>query len=240
VHVAQVAGCNCGLGHLSIAETTTIEEAMMVQLGDVVPDFEADTTQGHVRFHEWLGDSWGILFSHPKDYTPVCTTELGEVARLLPEFERRTTKVIGLSVDDVASHEGWEADIEEVRGHAVNFPMIGDADRKVASLYGMIHPKASDTLTVRSVFVIDPAKKLRLEMTYPASVGRNFAEILRVLDALQLSDAYPISTPVNWQPGDEVIIANSIDTQEARKRFEGFREVKPYLRFAKDPGAHTV
>ncbi|MGC9154679.1 MAG: peroxiredoxin [Ferrimicrobium sp.] len=210
---------------------------MVVQLGDIVPDFEADTTVGKIRFHEWLGDSWGVLFSHPKDYTPVCTTELGEVARLQPEFDRRSTKVIGLSVDDVASHLKWESDIEEVRGHAVGFPMIGDADRKVSTLFGMIHPNASDTLTVRSVFIIDPAKKLRLEMTYPASVGRNFAEILRVLDALQLSDAFPVVTPVNWKPGDEVIVANSVSAEAARKQFEGFREVKSYLRFAKDPKA---
>jgi alkyl hydroperoxide reductase subunit AhpC len=207
----------------------------MIQLGDIVPDFEADTTQGKLQFHTWLADSWGILFSHPKDFTPVCTTELGEVARLLPEFERRSTKVIGLSVDDVASHLRWESDIEEVRGHSVNFPMIGDADRRVANLYGMIHASASDTLTVRSVFVIDPAKRLRLEMTYPASVGRNFVEILRVLDALQLSDEFPVATPVNWQPGEEVIIANSVSDEEASRRFEGFRESKPYLRFVKDP-----
>ncbi len=207
----------------------------MVQLGDVVPDFQADTTRGRIRFHEWLGESWGVLFSHPKDFTPVCTTELGEVARLMPEFERRGTKVVGLSVDDVTSHAAWEADIEEVRGSRVTFPMIGDADRTVATLYGMIHPNASDTLTVRSVFVIDPAKKLRLEMTYPASVGRNFTEILRALDALQLGDAYPVSTPVNWEPGDEVIVANSIDAEEARQRFTGLRQLKPYLRFAKDP-----
>jgi alkyl hydroperoxide reductase subunit AhpC len=207
----------------------------MVQLGEKVPDFEADTTQGKIQFHAWLGESWGILFSHPKDYTPVCTTELGEVAKLQPEFERRSAKVIGLSVDDVASHSRWESDIEEVRGYPVNFPMIGDADRKVASLYGMIHASASDTLTVRSVFVIDPEKRLRLEMTYPASVGRNFVEILRVLDSLQLSDAFPIATPVNWQPGEDVIVSNSVNDEEARRRFVGFRELKPYLRFVKDP-----
>ncbi|KJE76835.1 peroxiredoxin [Ferrimicrobium acidiphilum] len=207
----------------------------MVQLGDLVPDFEADTTQGKLQFHAWLADSWGILFSHPKDFTPVCTTELGEVARLLPEFERRSTKVIGLSVDDVGSHLRWESDIAEIRGYSVNFPMIGDADRRVANLYGMIHSNASDTLTVRSVFVIDPAKRLRLEMTYPASVGRNFVEILRVLDALQLTDEFPVATPVNWQQGEEVIVVNSVSDDEASRRFDGFRETKPYLRFVKDP-----
>ncbi len=207
----------------------------MVQLGDLVPDFEADTTQGKLQFHAWLADSWGILFSHPKDFTPVCTTELGEVARLLPEFERRSTKVIGLSVDDVGSHLRWESDIAEIRGFSVNFPMIGDADRRVANLYGMIHSNASDTLTVRSVFVIDPAKRLRLEMTYPASVGRNFVEILRVLDALQLTDEFPVATPVNWQQGEEVIVVNSVSDDEASRRFDGFRETKPYLRFVKDP-----
>ena len=207
----------------------------MVQLGDLVPDFEADTTQGKLQFHAWLADSWGILFSHPKDFTPVCTTELGEVARLLPEFERRSTKVIGLSVDDVGSHLRWESDIAEIRAYSVNFPMIGDADRRVANLYGMIHSNASDTLTVRSVFVIDPAKRLRLEMTYPASVGRNFVEILRVLDALQLTDEFPVATPVNWQQGEEVIVVNSVSDDEASRRFDGFRETKPYLRFVKDP-----
>lgn len=209
----------------------------MVQLGDTVPDFEADTTQGRLEFHKWLAGSWGIRFSHPKDFTPVCTTELGEVARLLPEFERRSTKVIGLSVDDVNSHSRWESDIEEVSGYSVNFPMIGDADRRVSNLYGIIHSSAADSLTVRSVFVIDPAKRLRLEMTYPASVGRNVVEILRVLDALQLVDEFPVASPVNWQPGEEVIIVNSVSDEEANRCFEGFRESKPYLRFVKDPNA---
>lgn len=212
----------------------------MVQLGDEVPDFEADTTKGKIRFHEWLADCWGILFSHPKDYTPVCTTELAEVARLQSEFEQRSTKVIGLSVDDVAEHLRWESDIEELRGHPVNFPMIGDGDRKVATLYGMIHSSALDNLTVRSVFVIDPEKRLRLEMTYPASVGRNFVEILRVLDSLQLTDSFPIATPANWHPGNQVILSNSVSDDEGRRRFVGLRELKPYLRLVDDPRTQTT
>jgi alkyl hydroperoxide reductase subunit AhpC len=209
---------------------------MAVQLGDVVPDFSAETTEGPIHFHEWLGNSWGILFSHPKDFTPVCTTELGEVARLKSEFDKRNTKVIGLSVDSVESHKSWVGDIADTQGQQLNYPLIGDEDRKVASLYGMIHPNASDTLTVRSVFIIDPNKKLRLTITYPASVGRNFAEILRVLDALQLTDAYPVSTPVNWTEGGDVIIAPALSDEEAKERFpKGFRTLKPYLRLTPQP-----
>lgn len=209
---------------------------MTLRLGDVVPDFTAETTEGEINFYSFLGDNWGILFSHPKDFTPVCTTELGAVARLKEEFDRRHTKVIGLSVDPVDSHRAWAGDIGETQGTPLNFPVIADPDRKVADLYGMIHPNASDTLTVRSVFIIDPAKKLRLELTYPASVGRNFDEILRVLDALQLTDRFPISTPVNWRPGDEVIIAPALSDEAAKERFpRGFRTLKPYLRLTPSP-----
>ncbi|MHB8189526.1 MAG: peroxiredoxin [Ferrimicrobium sp.] len=209
---------------------------MGLQLGDIAPDFREDTTQGELGFHEWLGDSWGVIFSHPKDFTPVCTTELGEVARLMPEFVRRGVKVIGLSVDSVESHLEWEGDIGEVRGTNVTFPMVADSHRVVSNLYGMIHPSVTTAMTVRSVFVIDPAKKIRLILTYPAAVGRNFQEILRVIDALQLSDRFPISTPANWFPGDEVIVAGTIDTTTARELFPaGVRELKPYLRFTPDP-----
>ncbi len=209
---------------------------MTLQLGDTVPDFDAPTTQGPINFYNFLGDSWGILFSHPKDFTPVCTTELAEVARLKPEFDKRNTKVIGLSVDSVESHLDWEGDIEETLGQAVNFPMIGDPDRSVAMSYGMIHPNASDTLTVRSVFIIDPKKKLRLSLTYPASTGRNFREIVRVLDSLQLTDDYSVATPVNWQDGEDVIIATAVSDEEATKRFpKGFKTLKPYLRLTPQP-----
>ena len=209
---------------------------MGLQLGDVIPDFTANTTQGELRFHEWLDGSWGVLFSHPADFTPVCTTELGEVAKLKAEFEKRNTKVIGLSVDPVEKHIEWEKDIEETQGTAVNFPMIGDPEHKVADLFGMIHPNASNTLTVRSVFIIDPTKKLRLTITYPASTGRNFQEILRVLDSLQLVDKYTVSTPVNWNDGDDVIIANSVTDEDARTKFpKGFKTLKPYLRLTPQP-----
>jgi len=209
---------------------------MTLRLGDVVPDFTAETTEGEFNFYSYLGDHWGILFSHPKDFTPVCTTELGAVARLKGEFDRRHTKVVGLSVDPIDSHRAWAGDIGETQGTPLNFPVIADPERRVADLYGMIHPNASDTLTVRSVFVIDPAKKLRLELTYPASVGRNFDEILRVLDALQLTDRFPISTPVNWRPGDEVIIAPALSDEAAKERFrKGFRTLKPYLRLTPSP-----
>ncbi|MCL4423289.1 MAG: peroxiredoxin [Actinobacteria bacterium] len=209
---------------------------MALQIGDTAPDFTADTTQGPIKFHEWLGDSWGVLFSHPKDFTPVCTTELGEAARLKPEFDRRNTKIIGLSVDPVDSHKKWEADIEETQGQAVNFPVIGDPDHTVADLYGMIHPKANDTLTVRSVFFIGPDKTIKASITYPASTGRNFDEILRVIDSLQLTSKFSVSTPVNWKDGGDVIISPAIPDDEAKERFpKGFKTLKPYLRMTPQP-----
>ena len=209
---------------------------MAVRLGDTAPDFTAPTTTGEIKFHEWLGDSWGVLFSHPKDFTPVCTTELGYVAKIKPEFDKRNVKVIGLSVDSVDSHEKWEADIAETQGTAVNFPMIGDPDRKVADLYDMIHPNANDTLTVRSVFVIGPDKKVKLTITYPASTGRNFDEILRVIDSLQLTAKYKVATPVNWKQGNDVIIGGTVTNEEAEKLFpQGWKTVKPYLRVLPQP-----
>lgn len=209
---------------------------MTVRLGDTAPDFTAETTQGTINFHEWLGDSWGVLFSHPKDYTPVCTTELGMAARLKPEFDKRDVKIIGLSVDPVDSHLGWEKDIEETQGSAVNFPMIADSDRKVSDLYDMIHPNANDTLTVRSVFVIGPDKKVKLTLTYPASTGRNFDELLRVIDSLQLTSNYSVATPVNWKNGDDCIIVPSISDEDARAKFPaGWNAVKPYLRITPQP-----
>ena len=210
---------------------------MSIRLGDIAPDFTAPTTQGTISFHDWLGDSWGVLFSHPKDFTPVCTTELGTVARLKPEFDRRNVKVIGLSVDPVESHLKWEADIAETQGTAVNFPMIGDADRSVADLYGMIHPNANDTLTVRSVFVIGPDKRVKLSLTYPASTGRNFAELLRVIDSLQLTAAHKVATPADWQHGDDVIIGAAVSDDDAASLFPGgWTTVKPYLRIVPQPG----
>jgi alkyl hydroperoxide reductase subunit AhpC len=207
---------------------------MALQLGDLAPDFTADTTEGPIRFHEWVGNHWAVLFSHPKDYTPVCTTELGYTARLKPEFEKRNTRAIGLSVDSVEDHIGWSKDIEETQKQAVNFPMIADPDMKVANLYGMIHPNASDRFTVRSVFVIDPNKKVRLMITYPASTGRNFDEVLRVLDSLQLTDKFKLATPVNWKPGDDAIIVPSVPDDEAKKLFpQGWKALKPYLRYVK-------
>lgn len=209
---------------------------MPIRLGDEAPDFTADTTQGSISFHSWKGRSWAILFSHPKDFTPVCTTELGAVAALKPEFERRNTKVIGLSVDPVESHRKWEGDIEDVTGHAVNFPMIGDPDRSVSTLYDMLHPNAGDTMTVRSVFVIGPDNKVKLSLTYPASTGRNFQEVLRVLDSLQLTATHSVATPADWQNGDDVIIVNSVSDEDAKKNFpEGFTAKKPYLRVTKQP-----
>ncbi len=209
---------------------------MAVRIGDTAPDFSADTTQGNVKFHDWKKDSWAVLFSHPKDFTPVCTTELGYTAKLKDEFAKRGVKVIGLSVDPVESHTKWEKDIEETQGQAVNFPMIGDADRKVATLYDMIHPNANDTLTVRSVFVIDNNNKVRLTVTYPASTGRNFDEILRVIDSLQLTDKYKVATPVNWKQGEDVIIVPSLSNDDAKKLFpSGWDEQKPYLRVTKQP-----
>ena len=209
---------------------------MALQLGDLVPDFTAETTEGKISFYEFLGDGWGVLFSHPKDFTPVCTTELGRVAKLKGEFDKRNTKVIGLSVDPVEDHEKWAQDIEETQGARVNFPMIGDADRSVADLYGMIHPNANDTQTVRSVFVIGPDKKLKLTITYPASTGRNFDEILRVIDSLQLTADYMVSTPVDWKDGDDVIVAPALSDEQARERFpKGFVTQKPYLRLTPQP-----
>jgi alkyl hydroperoxide reductase subunit AhpC len=211
---------------------------MSIRLGDIAPDFTATTTQGTLSFHEWLGDSWGVLFSHPKDFTPVCTTELGTVARLKPEFDRRNVKVIGLSVDPVERHLEWEADIAETQGTAVNFPMIGDADRTVADLYEMIHPNANDTLTVRSVFVIGPDKRIKLSLTYPASTGRNFAELLRVIDSLQLTAAHKVATPADWQHGDDVIIGAAVSDDDAATLFPGgWTTVKPYLRIVPQPGS---
>ena len=209
---------------------------MVIQLGDIAPDFTAETTQGTVHFHEWLGDSWGILFSHPKDFTPVCTTELGAFSKAKPEFDKRNTKLIGLSVDSVESHHGWASDIEDTQGSALNFPLIGDEDHRVADLYDMIHPNASDTMTVRSVFVIGPDKKVKLTLTYPASTGRNVSEILRVLDSLQLTAGYQVSTPVNWADGDDVIIAPAISDEDAKAKFpKGFRTLRPYLRVTPQP-----
>jgi alkyl hydroperoxide reductase subunit AhpC len=209
---------------------------MAIRLGDTAPDFEAPTTEGTLRFHEWLGNKWGILFSHPKDFTPVCTTELGEVARLKPEFDKRNTKVIALSVDSVADHEKWSADIEETQGVRPNYPLIADPERRVATLYDMIHPNADNTLTVRSVFIIGPDKKVKLTLTYPASAGRNFAEILRVLDSLQLTANHSVATPVNWKDGEDVIVVPSLSDAQAREKFpKGFRTVKPYLRITPQP-----
>ena len=211
---------------------------MSIRLGDTAPDFTAQTTLGEVHFHEWLGTSWGVLFSHPKDFTPVCTTELGYVARIKPEFDRRNVKVIGLGVDSVESHVKWEKDIEETQGTAVNFPMIGDAERTVANLYDMIHPNANDTLTVRSVFVIGPDKKVKLSLTYPASTGRNFDELLRVIDSLQLTAYQKVATPANWKNGEDVIIVPSLSNDDAKQLFpEGWDEKKPYLRLVKQPTA---
>jgi alkyl hydroperoxide reductase subunit AhpC len=209
---------------------------MALQLGDIAPDFEADTTEGHIKFHEWAGDSWVVLFSHPKNFTPVCTTELGYTAKLKPEFDKRNVKVIGLSVDQLASHEKWGDDIKETQGHALNFPLIADTDRKVSDLYGMIHPNASDTLTVRSVFVIGPDKKIKLTLTYPASTGRNFDEVLRVIDSLQLTAKHQVATPVNWKAGEDVIIVPSFSDDDAKKKFpNGWTAQRPYLRIVPQP-----
>ncbi len=209
---------------------------MALRLGDTAPDFTAQTTDGTISFHEWIGDSWAILFSHPKDFTPVCTTELGAFSRRKAEFDKRNAKLIGLSVDPVDSHKEWAKDIEETQGQALNFPVIGDPDRKVADLYDMIHPNASDTLTVRSVFVIGPDKKVKLTLTYPASTGRNVDEVIRVLDSLQLTASYQVSTPVDWKDGDDVIIAPAIPDDEAKTKFpKGFRTLKPYLRLTPQP-----
>jgi alkyl hydroperoxide reductase subunit AhpC len=209
---------------------------MAIRLGDDAPDFTAESTDGTINLYDHLGDGWGVLFSHPKDFTPVCTTELGRVAALKPEFEKRNVKVLGLSVDPIDSHHAWKGDIEETQGQALNFPLIADPDRKVADLYDMIHPNASDTLTVRSVFVIGPDKKVKLTITYPASTGRNFDEILRVIDSLQLTADYKVATPVDWKDGDDVIIVPAVTDDEAKERFpKGWVAQKPYLRVTPQP-----
>ncbi|MDX6611833.1 MAG: thioredoxin-dependent peroxiredoxin [Blastocatellia bacterium] len=213
---------------------------MALRLGDIAPDFTAETTEGPINFHEWIGDSWAVLFSHPKDFTPVCTTELGECARLKPEFDQRGVKVIGLSVDAADSHKRWAEDIRETQGTALNFPVIADPDKKVAELYDMIHPEISDIFTVRSVYIIGPDKKVKLMITYPASTGRNFAEVLRVIDSLQLTAKYSVATPVNWKDGDDVIIVPSVSDEAAREKFPGgWKTVKPYLRIVPQPGKKT-
>jgi alkyl hydroperoxide reductase subunit AhpC len=209
---------------------------MALRLGDDAPNFQAETTQGTIDFYDWKGDSWAVLFSRPKDFTPVCTTELGYTAKLKDEFDKRNVKVIGLSVDPLDSHEKWSADIEETQGVAPNFPMIADSDKKVADLYDMIHPNASDTMTVRSVFVVGPDNKVKLTLTYPASTGRNFDEILRVIDSLQLTAKYKVATPVNWKQGDDVIIVPAVSDEDAKKAFpDGWKTVKPYLRVVAQP-----
>ncbi|MCG1041315.1 peroxiredoxin [Mycetohabitans sp. B8] len=216
---------------------------MSIRIGDAAPDFTADTTQGQIRFHEWIDDQWAILFSHPKDFTPVCTTELGYVARLKPEFDKRNTKVIGLSIDPVSDHKRWVGDIAETQGYPINYPLIGDDNLSVAKLYDMIHPNASagprnanDNATVRAVFIIGPDKKIKATFTYPMSAGRNFDEILRLLDALQLNAKHAVATPVNWKPGDDVIIPTSVSDEEAKKKYpEGFKTLKPYLRTVAQP-----
>ncbi len=214
---------------------------MAIRLGDQAPNFTAPTTEGTLDFHEWLGDSWGILFSHPKDFTPVCTTELGTVAKMKPEFDQRGTKVIGLSVDPLMDHERWSLDIEETQGVALNFPLIADPDRTVATLYDMIHPKADNTFTVRSVFIIAPDKSVQLTLTYPAATGRNFDEILRVLDALQLTAKHQVATPANWTTGNDVIIVPAVSDTDAKRKFpKGFKVIKPYLRVTPQPEATPV
>jgi alkyl hydroperoxide reductase subunit AhpC len=212
---------------------------MAVRLGDEVPNFSAETTEGHIDFHEWKGKQWAVLFSHPRDFTPVCTTELGAVAKLKPEFDKRNTKVIGLSVDPLDSHERWTADIKDVTGQTVNFPMIADPDKAVANAYDMIHPNASDTATVRSVFIIGPDNKLKLTLTYPASTGRNFLEILRVIDSLQLTAAHKVATPADWKNGEDVIIVPAVTDAEAKERFPGYVAKKPYLRVTPQPGVRN-
>jgi alkyl hydroperoxide reductase subunit AhpC len=218
---------------------------MSLRIGDDAPDFTAETTQGQIRFHDWIGDSWAILFSHPKDFTPVCTTELGYMARLKPEFDRRNTKVIGLSIDPVTDHGRWAKDIEETQGFAPNYPIIGDADLTVARLYDMIHPNATakvegrtaaDNATIRSVFVIGPDKKVKLILTYPMSTGRNFDEVLRVLDSLQLTSKHQVATPVNWKPGEDVIIPPTVTDEQAKQKYpDGYKTLKPYLRTVQQP-----
>lgn len=209
---------------------------MSLQLGDIAPDFHAETTDGAIDFHSYLGDSWGVLFSHPKDFTPVCTTELGYLAKLKPEFDKRNVKVIGLSVDGLDEHRRWAGDIEETQGHALNYPLIADPTREIAQLYGMIHPNALATLTVRSVFVIGPDKTIKLSLTYPASTGRNFDELIRVIDSLQLTAKFSVATPVNWKNGEDVIIVPSVTDEVAKTKFPGgWKTIKPYLRVVAQP-----
>ena len=208
---------------------------MSLHIGSTAPDFEQDSSEGKIKLHDYLGDKWGVLFSHPKDFTPVCTTELGLAASLKAEFDKRNVKMIAVSVDDVASHKRWIGDIEETQRSKMNFPILGDADRKVATLYDMIHPEANDTLTVRSVFIIDPNKKVRLIMTYPASTGRNFDEILRVIDSLQLNVKHSVATPADWKQGDDVIITAAVSNEDAEKKFPGYKTIKPYLRVTPQP-----
>lgn len=210
---------------------------MSLHIGSIAPDFEQDSTEGRIRFHEYLGQSWGVLFSHPKDFTPVCTTELGRASRLRPEFEKRGAKLVGLSVDDLDSHNRWKGDIAETQGTALNFPLLADADRKVSKLYDMIHPEANDTLTVRSVFIIDPNKKIRTIITYPASTGRNFDELLRVIDSLQLTDNHKVATPADWKDGEDVVIVPALqDPEEIARRFpKGHKVLRPYLRLTPQP-----
>lgn len=210
----------------------TLQTGIPLTLGQVAPDFEAETTAGPIRFSEWAKDSWVVFFSHPKDFTPVCTTELGEAARLKPEFDKRGVKVIGLSVDALDRHGAWAEDIKETQGHALNFPMIADPSKHVSQLYGMIHPEADPSVTVRTVYVIDPARKVRLTLTYPPSTGRNFDEVLRVIDSLQLTDKHKVATPVNWQKGGRAIIVPSLSDEDAAKRFpQGWKADRPYLRW---------
>jgi alkyl hydroperoxide reductase subunit AhpC len=209
---------------------------MTIRIGDIAPDFTAETTMGTINFYDYLGNGWGVLFSHPKDFTPVCTTELGETARLKPEFDRRNVKIIGLSVDVSEAHHEWAKDIEETQGTALNFPVIADHDKKVADLYDMIHPNASDTTTVRSVFVIGADKKVKLMLTYPASTGRNFDEVLRVIDSLQLTAKHSVATPVNWKNGDDCIIIPAVTDEQAKEKFpDGWKTLKPYLRIVPQP-----
>jgi len=209
---------------------------MTIRLGDAAPDFTAETTEGTIEFHQWLGDGWGILFSHPKDYTPVCTTELGRVANLKGEFEKRNVKVIAVSVDPLESHKGWVNDINETQNCTMNYPIIADPDRNVATMYGMIHPNALDNLTVRSVFIVGPDKKVKLQLTYPASTGRNFDEILRVIDSLQLTANYQVATPADWKQGDDCVVVPAIKTEDIPAKFpKGFKEIKPYLRMTPQP-----
>jgi alkyl hydroperoxide reductase subunit AhpC len=212
------------------------EDVMALRLGDEAPNFTAETTEGTINFHEWLGNGWGILFSHPKDFTPVCTTELGTMAKIIPEFKKRNVKVLAISVDPIDSHKGWIKDINETQNCTVSYPIIADPEKKVAQLYDMIHPNALDNMTVRSVFIIGPDKKVKLIITYPASTGRNFDEILRVIDSLQLTADYQVATPVNWKQGDDVIIVPAVSDADAKDKFpKGWKTIKPYLRVTPQP-----